>query len=354
MPNKMRSVGKRAAHSCRYALTQAMEAFRAALFALLGWAARTLPRSWALGLAGAVQSLLAVSPLGVRARHMVRATFPAQKSETDAIAAKWIGRPFRDHVIATRIASRREKTADWKIEMRGAPAFLNDPNQSFIVAAGHFSREAMTVLYLSHVMPFRVATVVAPMVQSKDGLGMRIRIQMRAIRRGFEVVRDEKVDVAEVAGKSFLVRLLHHLRDPGGVVMIASDAAWGSHHSGGYARPFAGFGSQTFALGTARLARLSQRPIVACVPYLDGDQRVVMDWGPVIPPPARDDSDADICITNEILDWIERRIGERPDQYILTFGKDRYWSPVAQCWVAGKGARQAMPQPAPSTVKSAS
>jgi hypothetical protein len=39
-----------------------------------------------------------------------------------------------------------------------------------------------------------------------------------------------------------------------------------------------------------------------------------MDWSPVIPAPARDDTDADIRITNEILDWISRRIGERPDQ----------------------------------------
>ncbi len=37
--------------------------------------------------------------------------------------------------------------------MRGAPAFLNDSNQSFIIATGHFSREAMTVLYLPSFDP---------------------------------------------------------------------------------------------------------------------------------------------------------------------------------------------------------
>lgn len=354
MPSEMRSVRAGVAHSCHDVLTQAMEAFRAILFALLGFAARRLPRSWAMGLAGAVQSLLMVSPLGMRARQVVRATFPAQRDV--AIAARWIGRPFRDHVVAARIASKREKTSDWTVEMRGAPAFLDDPTQSFIIATGHFSREAMTALYLPQVIRRRLATIVAPMTQTKDALGVRVRLQMREMRRGIEVVRDGDVDIADVAGKSFLVRLLHHLRDPGGAVIIATDAAWGSHHTGGYTRPFAGFASQTFALGTARLARLSQCPIVTCVPFVDGDQRVILDWGPVIPAPARGDSEADIRITNEILDWIERRIGERPDQYVLTFGQGRYWSSVAQCWVGGKDVLPAIPktQPALSTVKSES
>ena len=354
MPSGMRSVRVGVAHSCRDALTQAMEAFRAMLFALLGFAARRLPRSWAVGLGGAAQSLLVVSPLGMRARQVVRATFPAKKDEASVIAANWIGRPFRDHVIAARIASKRENISDWTVEMRGAPVLLDDSNQSFIIATGHFSREAMTALYLPHLIRHRLATIVAPMPRTKDALGLRVRLQMREMRRGIEVVRDGDVDIADVGGKSFLVRLLHHLRDPGGAVIIATDAAWGSHHTGGYTRPFAGFASQTFALGTARLARLSQRPIVTCVPFLDGDQRVIVDWGPVIPAPARDDSGADIRITNEILDWIERRIGERPDQYVLTFGQGRYWSPVAQCWVGGKDAPPAFskPQAAPSTVKS--
>ena len=48
---------------------------------------------------------------------------------------------------------------------------------------------------------------------------------------------------------------------------------------------------------------------------------------------AADDVDADVRVTNEILDWIERRIGDRPDQYVLSFGAERRWSPVARCWL---------------------
>lgn len=336
MASRMRSVWGGVARTCRTALAQMIEAVRAAMFAILGFSARRLPRSWTLAFALFFQALLAISPMGLRAKKVTRKTFPAEAKGIAKLTADWLGRPFRDHVIAVRIAAKREQVRDWEIDMRGPPAMLADPEASFIIATGHFSREAMTALYLPWIIDKRLATVVAPMTQSKSPRGLRVRLQMREMRKGIQVARNGDVDIADVAGKSFLVRLLHHLRDPGGVVIIASDASWGAHHISVHVRPFAGFASQSFALGTARLARLSQRPIVTCVPFLDGDRRIVMDWSPVIPAPARDDSDADTRITNEILDWIERRIGERPDQYVLSFGQDRRWSPVAQCWIDGE------------------
>jgi lauroyl/myristoyl acyltransferase len=340
MPRGVKSVLGGGQRWVRHALTQGLEAFRAALFMMLGLGARHLPRGAAYGLAGAVRSLVALSPLGVRARQIMRATFASQPGATADLAAEWLGRPFRDHVNAVRIATRREDMRNWTVTMRGAPDLLQDSDPSFIIATGHFSREAMGVLYAPRLVPFRLATVVAPMTQAKTPQGLRVRLQMRELRKGIELAREGDVDIAEVAGRSFLVRLLRHLRDPGGAVIIATDAAWHGEKDGGYTRPFAGFAAQTFHLGTARLARLSQRPIVPCVPFLDGDQRVVMEWGPVIAPPARDDEAADIRITNEILDWIERRIGERPGQYVESFGHDRRWSATAKCWI-GKDAEPA-------------
>jgi lauroyl/myristoyl acyltransferase len=287
-------------------------------------------------------------------RHQMREAFPGQSQDAARLAAEWLGRPFRDHVNSVRVASGREQPRDWTVEMRGAPDMLQDPNQSFIIATGHFSREAMTVLYLPSVLPQRLATVVAPLTQEKSPHGTRVRVQMRAIRKGIERVRNGDVYIADVAGRAFLVRLLHHLRAPGGAVIIATDAAWHGEKGEGYTRPFAGLTSQAFALGTARLARMSQRPIVTCVPFLDGDRRVVMEWSPVIQPPARDDASADVRITDEILDWIERRIGARPGQYVLGFGRERRWSAVAQCWV-GADDEIVTPQTTPaSSVKSAS
>lgn len=337
MQGEKRSFKEKAVDICRNALTQSVEAIRAAMFATLSVVARHLPRSWALGLANFFQSILAISPIGGRARRVMAATFPSE-CNIKKLTADWLGRPFRDHVMAVRIASAHEPLEGWTIETRNAPWILKDAEASFIIASGHFSREAMTALYLPWVVNRRLATVVAPMTQSKDPRGLRVRLQMREMRAGIKLVRNGDVDIAEVAGKSFLVRLLHHLRDPGGAVIIATDASWGANHTGGYTRPFAGYAEQSFALGTARLARLSQRPIVTCVPFLDGDRRIVVDWSPVIPAPERDDADADIRVTNEILDWIERRIGERPDQYVLSFGRDRRWSSTAKCWIDGEAA----------------
>lgn len=356
MPSGMRSTWGKAAHACHYALTHALEAFRASLFMMLGLAARYLPRSWAFALADLVRMLMAASPIGVRARQMMRATFPSERGAAANLAAEWLGRPFRDHVNAVRIASGREAVRDWIVEMRGAPALIEDPSASFIIATGHFSREAMTPLYMPWLLNRRLATVVAPMTDAKTPQGLRVRLQMRALRKGIELVRDGDVYIADVAGRAFLVRLLNHLRDPGGAVIIATDAAWHGDKSIAHARPFAAFSTQSFALGTARLARMSQRPIVTCVPFLDGDRRVVVEWSPVIQPPARDDAEGDKRVTDEILDWIERRIGERPGQYVLSFGAERRWSPVAQCWVGADDVAPPAkaPRPAPSTVKSES
>jgi hypothetical protein len=88
-----------------------------------------------------------------------------------------------------------------------------------------------------------------------------------------------------------------------------------------------------FALGTARLSRLSQRPIVVCVPFLDEAGRTVLEWSLPIPAPARDDDGADARITNDILDILERAIGLRPGQYVLAIGEQRRWSETAKCWV---------------------
>lgn len=343
MPSSERSVWGGSLRSARHVLAQTQEVFRASLFMMLGFAARHFPRRIAYNFVGSVRGLLAFSPLGMRARQIMRITHPSQPGDVASMAAEWLERPFRDHVNAVRIATGREDMHDWQVEMRGAPEMLNDPSQSFIIATGHFSRQAMGALYVPTLVPKRLATVVAPMTQAKTPHGFRVRLQMRELRKGMEIARVGDIDIADVAGKGFLVRLLRHLRDPGGVVIIATDAAWHGEQDGGYSRPFAAFNKQTFHLGTARLARLSQRPIVTCVPFLDGDRRVVMEWSPVIQPPARADEAADVRVTNEILDWIERRIGERPGQYVEGFGHDRRWSPTAKCWIGDEAAMAATP-----------
>lgn len=338
----------------RNAAAQVSEAYRVGALLMLRAAASYLPRSWTMALADAVGFGLMLTPVGAKTRRAMRAMF--QGGNADAIAREYVTRPFRDYVNARRVVERREIPADWVVESRGDPAILKDPNASLIIAGGHFSREAMSVLVAPKVIPQRLQMVIAATDSDRSLRDRRLRMQLGAVRDGISVVRDGDVEIIEPGKPSAVASMLRHLRVPGSVVVIASDASWPKDAPGGYQRPYAGYASNNFALGTARLARLSQCPVVVCVPFLDKDGHVIMEWGEVIPAPARDDESADVRITNSILDTIERAVGRRPGQYVLPIGSGRRWSAVAECWVdaASEPVAAAATQVTPEFSKSTS
>jgi lauroyl/myristoyl acyltransferase len=319
----------------RDAVAQVSEAYRVLSLLLLRAAAAYLPLNWAMALADAVGFGLAVTPIGARARQSMRAMFHSTGENAAKLAREYLTRPFRDYVIARQIVEGREKPAHWPVESRGEPAILKAPGQSLIIAAGHFSRQAMSGIYVPALIPKKLSTVVAALDAPSGLRGLRLRLQLGAMVAGIRLVREGDVDVVEIGKPGVVTGLLRRLRTPGGVVIIASDASWPEDAPGGIERAFAGYGSNTLALGTARLSRLAQCPIVTCVPFLDSDGHVVLEWGDVIPAPARDDEAADARITNAILDTIERAVGRRPGQYVLPIGQGRRWSAVAECWIEG-------------------
>jgi lauroyl/myristoyl acyltransferase len=236
-------------------------------------------------------------------------------------------------VILSRIVAGREDMKGWVIESRNAPAALTDPSQSFIVATGHFSREAMAAVYLRSTVPQKLGVVVAPIDRhSLRPRALRIRLQLGEMTNAIRVLREGDVDVGDVGEPGFALHMIRSLIAPGYAVAISTDVPWHKPTHGGLDRPFAGLAKQHFALGTARLARLSQRPIVPCVPYLDGDKRVIIEWGDVISPPAKRDAEGDARVTDLVLDFLERGVGRRPDQYVLDIGHDRSWDPSADRW----------------------
>lgn len=331
---------------------QAGDTFRVIAFLLLYPAATYLPRSWAMGLADAAGAFFAMSPIGARVRRSMRTTFPSA-GDTGKIAREWLGRPFRDYVIVRRLVARREIAVRWSIESRDAPAILREPNQSVIVATGHFSRQAMTGVYMPKFIPKKLAAVIAPLDRhAHNARGLRLRLQLGEMMNAIRRVRDDDVDVVEVGGAGVVTRLLKHLKQPGGVVVIATDAATTNRRAGGFERPFAGHASQSFALGTARLSRLSQCPIVTCVPFLDDDDNVVLEWGEAIPAPA--DPDADARVTSAILDRFERAIGRRPGQYVLPIGEERQWRGPVEGWTTPPNQLPVAPAPAASAPVTAS
>lgn len=310
------------------------EAYRLVWLLLLYPVAAYLPRRTALSLANFAGWGLSISPIGARVRQSFCVMFGLAPREAGALAQEHLARPFRDYVIARRTIEGREVPSRWRVESRCEPEILKQPGQSLIIAAGHFSRQAMGGLYLPHLIPKRLATVVAPMRAASGIKGLRVRLQLGALERGIRLVRDNDLDIVEIGGASPVTGLLRRLRTPDGAAIIAADALWPKQAPGGIERPFAGYATSTYALGAARLARLSQCPVVTCVPYLDKDGVIILEWGRLIAPPARDDEEADLRITNIILDTIERAIGRRPGQYVLPFGHERRWDSVAGRWVS--------------------
>jgi lauroyl/myristoyl acyltransferase len=315
----------------RRALAHASDSLRVLAFLVLR-AASHLPRRWAYGVADAIGFLYASSPVGERARKSFAVAFPDRDARK--LAREWITRPGRDYVGMHRLFVGRDNAADMEVDSRHEPALLREPGQSLIIALGHFSREANIALYKAGVIPKRVAATIAPLDRrSWRPRALRLRIQITAIMDGIVRARDGDVDVVPFDGPAALTRLVKHLRRPDTVVTISTDAVTEKGRERGHERPFAGHANVSFALGTARLARLSQRPILVCVPFLDDNGGFAIDWGEPIPAPARDDESADARITDAILDFFERAVGLRPGQYMFAIGDQRQWNDAAMAWV---------------------
>jgi lauroyl/myristoyl acyltransferase len=316
----------------RRALAHASDLTRVLAFLVLLPLAR-LPRAWALGAADAVGFVYSISPMGARLRRSMRIAFPTRNAS--ALAREWITRPFRDFVSMTRLMAGREDVNLRKIESRGTPAILREPGASVIVATGHFSREPMECLYASSVITKRLATVVAGLDRrSLKPRALRLRLQFGMMVEAISAIRGGDVDILHVGRPGLVTQLVKHLKAPDTVVIISSDAVLATGREHGLHRAFAGHPNVDFALGTARLSRLSQRPIVVCVPFLDEAGHTVLEWSEPIPAPARDDDSADGRITGAVMDILERAVGMRPGQYVLPVGDQRRWSERAQCWVA--------------------
>lgn len=328
----MQNLRKTAQHVLKRALAQGVELIRVALFTLVYLASRFLPKTLALGLAGFAGLVMAASPIGAKARRTARALFPDADS-SDQIAAEWLERPFRDYVTVARLAEGRESGDDLVVESRGAPAILNAPGESFILAFGHFSRHASAALYRKQTTDKTLVTVIAPLEQKTSFMrALRVRFQLGEMGRCMRKLRGDALEMIEVRGANVAMQALRRLKRPDKVLVMSVDAPWTEDRSAGFERPFAGYARQYFALGTAKLARLSQRPIVFCVPFLDSDNRIILQWHDPIYPTDSADAESDMRVTSQLLTSIEQAIGERPGQYAIAIGEDRVWDSAERRW----------------------
>lgn len=303
-----------------------------AMLALLRPAADYLPKRWALDLARIIGYATATLSLrGWKERQTMKRVFGQRAGR---IAREWITRPYLDYVAIRRLVRGREVVSDWQIYERnlvGVEA-LRRSGASFIVATGHFAREATAGLYRVGTMPQKLVALVAPLAApTRQPQAIRIRAQYGNFLDVLTVINPE-LQMLYVGQPAANHVALQRLSEPGNVVITAADAPWPRDRRGGHARPFAGHRHRAFATGLAHLSRLSQCPVVVCVPYIESDGRLFLDWSDPIAPSETRDKAGDLRTTNTILDIVEKAIGRRPGQYVLDIGGDRCWSPSEARW----------------------
>lgn len=302
----------------------------------LALAARILPRRWAMACAEMLSLLLILLPTaGPPTYWSIRTAYGKGRWKSFRLTWGWLGRGYKDFVVARRILDGRENPAGWVIVERNAEAIeeLRNGSASCIVATGHFMMHASYALYspkLTLGRPIRVSLPVASPVRNVRTvrLDYQFGTYVQAMLRCWTPAPEVIFLGSDLRGTR---KIYERLREPGNVVFLDVDAAWKKSISGSFERPFAGHRSRAFATGAAQLSRMAQCSVVACVPYLDDAGRFVLDWG--IPIRAGGgDARSDEEVMNLLLDHLERAIGDRPAQYALDIGGERRWDASAKHW----------------------
>lgn len=309
-----------------------------AMLLVLRPAADYLPRSVALALADYVAFAFAAVSSGGRSFHReLHATFGGEAAHARWLARETLALPFRDFVMLRRIVAGREDAWGWPVEQRNVEAVqpLRDSGASFIVALGHFSRRAVFCVHLPRVIPQRQIVVVNPQPPlSFRPQGLRTYLQFGLMLRTLKAIRPD-LELYH-AGRGTADTLVQKLRTPGNAVVIHADAPW-PFRRGSVERPFAAATGRSFATGVAKVARLAQCPIVACVSTVSPQGRVLLEWTGPIAPGSLDDSASDARVTSSVLDALEVGIGRHPEQYVLDFGSGRRWNAKAEVWEPAEG-----------------
>jgi lauroyl/myristoyl acyltransferase len=301
-------------------------------------AARMLSYPRALSLArtfGFVHAFMPWFGRGIR-RQFLHAFGPSLgAARTAEVAARHLARPLCDSVVLRRALLGKPDVDRLRVEQRSSPevdAILRS-DESFILATGHFSRQAFVALGMPGILAHRITSVSLPRIaRTWHPRTWWLGYHYGQILDYSRVLRPEIEFVYPDCLRSYK-QLMGALRRPGNVVIIHADAPWMLAQVGNYSRPFAGLESRRFATGAARLSRSIGCPIVVCVPYLQDDRTIVLEWTRVVRPSSSEDGTAEERAMDLVLDDIERAIGRRPDQYVLPFLGSRRWDPAAERWL---------------------
>lgn len=331
---KLRSRRRRVSQMCREAFDELLRAFLMAF--VLSLSARVLSRKKALTVArwcGSV--MLRVPTSGKPALMTMKKAFLMKGDEATGNALEYLAQPFCACVVFNRLMRGRENVKDWKIEEINSREVvqLRESGRSFILVTGHYRREPNIIVYTRRACPGNILTVaVPPPPKSLFPKDIRMTIQYGQLLKTINFIRPDGEFVYVDSSKRTMATLLNHLSIPGNQVIMSVDAFWRATSRRAFTRPFAGMRSRCLSDGASALCRLSQSPIAQCATYIRDDGVHVVEWGPVVHPPALEDEEADRRNANRILDFLETAIGKRPSQYALYIGEERRWNNHRQMW----------------------
>lgn len=298
-------------------------------------AADWLPRRWAFALARACGRIHAAMPFyGRRKYDVVKRTLRNDPKKARLLTAAILSRHFIDFVMFRRYLRGRENIEELPVVESNVQivAELRRSSTPYIVITGHFSRYTVMPLYLSRIIPQRIISIVnAPVPKSLHPQKIWLRAHFGQMLAFLARVRPD-MQFLFPGNSDLFKKLIRGMKQPDNTLVVAVDAPWDKQRPGSIIRAFAGRKSAGFATGAARLSRMTQCPMVLCIPHLNDHGQINLDWIRLIEPPDPKDANADIVNTNLLLDDIEHAIGLYPDQYVIDVFGQRTWDCETQRW----------------------
>jgi lauroyl/myristoyl acyltransferase len=302
---------------------------------VLAPAAYIMPRRLALQAANIIALLLLILPVpGFHIYWEMRSAFGKGRIKSIYLTWEWLARPLRDFVVNKRLLYKRENPFNWKIVEKNVDSInsLRESGESYIITVAHFSSVSNFCMFSPAITYGQIVHVVFPPPERIRSLkDLRIRIGGGTLMKAFACCWGRANESIFSKDLRTARKLYSRLHQRGNVVFIPIDAPWPKTMNGAYERPFAGQKKCVFSTGAALLARLAQCPMIICVPLLERDGTVVLEWGEPIRI-AGNDATNDVNVMNELFDTLEVAVGERPTQFIFEIGGDRRWNPQSRRW----------------------
>ncbi len=274
-----------------------------------------------------------VSPPGRAAWRELRQTMGISRGRSLLIACAAARRQYEDLAELHRVRIGRSDPAEWTREETGCFAEVEaclDRGQPVVVALAHFGFAGLLPLLTKRPGIPAIAVVGETPAQPRGGKEHTAVLSQKCLMEAYMRARPDSLALVTSSAPNCGLQLLRFLRqNRPGVALVMADSYW--YGPGGITRPFCSSNELTFAVGAARLARLSNATLFAMVHERTGARGSRLHWaGPFDPTHAKTDEE----VTSDLLDWFEPLVGQFRPQYRGRVGLARSWDARTASWSA--------------------